>query len=95
MYHLLGQITGGVFNGDQFHILISFIIEKLKQFGPPVSDKAVDNWYEQYLSGITDITSYSELLPPFFNEVLRRLDQIEESIKYLEELHHPLCKRDT
>lgn len=75
------QITAGVFDGDQFHTLISFIVEKLKQFGQPVADEAVDNWYDQYLSGITDSTSYSELLPLFFNEVLRRLDQIEESIQ--------------
>lgn len=75
------QITADIFDGDQFHSLISFIVEKLKQFGPPVADEAVDNWYDQYLSKITDSTSYSELLPPFFNEVLRRLDQIEESIQ--------------
>lgn len=74
------QIDHSVFGPSQFQGLVSYIIDKVKQFGPPVEDDSLDKWKEEYFDRMSEDTTYADVLPPFFNEVLRRLDGIEESI---------------
>lgn len=74
------KIENGVFDGVQFRALVLYIIDKVKQFGPPVEDNSLDKWKEEYFEGMGKERRYTDLLPPFFNEVLRRFDRIEESI---------------
>lgn len=74
------KISHGVFEPAQFQALVSYIIDKVKQFGPPIEDDSLDKWREEYFDSMGEKTTYADVLPPFFNEVLRRLDGIEESI---------------
>lgn len=75
------QIDHDVFQPSQFKGLVSYIINKVKQFGPPIEDEKLDKWKTDYFDKINEDTTYAEVLPPFFNEILRRLDKIEESIE--------------
>lgn len=74
------QIDHDVFGPSQFQALVNYIIDKVKQFGPPIEDDSLDKWKTEYFDGMSEGTTYADVLPPFFNEVLRRLDGIEESI---------------
>lgn len=79
------QIDHSVFEPSQFKNLVSYIIDKVKQFGPPVEDDSLDKWKKDYFEGMNEETTYAEVLPKFFNEVLRRLDKIEEAISALKD----------
>lgn len=74
------QIDHSVFGPSQFQALVGYIIDKVKQFGPPIEDDSLDKWRDEYFDSMEEGTTYADVLPPFFNEVLRRLDDIEESI---------------
>lgn len=74
------KIDNNIFEPSDFKSLVNYIIDKVKQFGPPVEDDNLDKWKTEYFDNISPETTYGNSLPKFFNEVLRRLDQIEETV---------------
>lgn len=75
------KIENRVFEPREFRALVTYIVDKVKEFGPPVEDDTLNKWRDEYFDEMTHGATYGDVLPPFFNEVLRRLDRIEESIE--------------
>lgn len=88
------KIDNNVFDKSELVNLLSFVVEKIREYQDEMEDKVLDKWVEDIMKNkvsVMDNSNINKILPQIMGELMDKLEKIEEKVvKYRKTIYENL-----
>tara|TARA_Y100000739_G_scaffold229698_1_gene245544 strand:- start:2910 stop:3956 length:1047 start_codon:yes stop_codon:yes gene_type:complete len=88
------KIDNNVFDKSELINILSFVVEKIKEYQDEMEDKILDKWVDDIMKNkvsVMDDSNINKILPQIMGEVMDKLEKIEEKVvKYRKTIYENL-----
>ena len=77
------KIDNNVFDKSELVNLLSFVVEKIREYQDEMEDKVLDKWVDDIMKNkvsIMDNSNINKILPQIMGELMDKLEKIEEKV---------------